>query len=182
MTAGRPSLYSQELIDTICERIACGESLRSICLDDDMPHISNVIRWLAKPENEIFRVQYAHAREVQADTLVDEIIYISDHPQEGTKTKETITGIEITRGDMIEHRRLQVDARKWFASKVAPKKYGERLVHQGDSDADPIKQKVELDASARITEIVDYLAGAKAASNTQEIGLDKVGPTETTST
>lgn len=91
-----------------------------------MPTQSMVYRWLADDRHKKFREQYARARELQADTLADEILDIANTPQIGTKTVSKSTGLEITEGDMIEHRRLQVDARKWYASKLAPKKYGER--------------------------------------------------------
>lgn len=127
MPGGRPSSYNQDTADMICERLSCGESLRSICRDEDSPGLSTVFKWLANvPE---FREQYAHAREAQAEALFDEIIEIADTPQIGQKTVSKATGVEITEADMIEHRRLQVDARKWIASKLAPKKYGDKIEH-----------------------------------------------------
>ena len=42
---------------------------------------------------------------------------------------------------MIEHRRLQVDARKWAAGKLAPKKYGDKLAVGGDEDAPPFMSR-----------------------------------------
>jgi hypothetical protein len=92
-----------------------------------MPNKMTVLRWLADERNELFRAQYARAREIQADTLAEEILDISNTPVMGTKSVSKATGIEITEGDMIEHRRLQVDARKWYASKLAPKKYGDKV-------------------------------------------------------
>lgn len=126
MTAGRPSDFTQEIADTICERIADGESLRSICNGEDMPNKATVFRWLAG--NDTFRDQYARARETQADALFDEILAIADTPQIGEKRKvKEDGGVEVSTGDMIEHRRLQVDARKWMAGKLRPKKYGDKL-------------------------------------------------------
>lgn len=125
MPAGRPSDYTPEIGAEICERIAAGNSLRTICKAADMPSDRSVYRWLAS--NEEFRQQYAHARELQAETLADEILDISNTTVLGVKTKTTADGVETVEGDMIEHRRLQVDARKWLASKMAPKKYGDRV-------------------------------------------------------
>lgn len=72
---------------------------------------------------------YARAREDQADTLADEIQAIADEPMIGERVTTKGTGETATRevvaGDMIEHRRLRVDARKWIASKLKPRKYGE---------------------------------------------------------
>lgn len=121
---GRPSTFTQAIADEICERIAEGESLRAICAADDMPNKATVFKWLAA--DRAFSDQYARARECQADALADEVVYIADTPQIGTKSVSKATGLEITEGDMIEHRRLQVDARKWMAGKLAPKKYGNK--------------------------------------------------------
>ncbi|WP_200952406.1 transposase [Mesorhizobium sp. Root552] len=131
---GRPSDYSEELADIICERLADGESLRSICRDEGMPHASTVCRWLASDDRTAFREQYARARELQADALFDEALEIADTPVEGVTYKETEKGTYVTRGDMIEHRRLRVDTRKWMVGKLAPKKYGEKLALGSDPD------------------------------------------------
>jgi len=135
---GRPSSYTDAVAMRICTRLANGESLRTICLDADMPDRGTVIYWLAQERNAEFARQYARAREAQADHYADEIIEISNTPVIGKKTKKTGKVTEVTTGDMIEHRRLQVDARKWYAEKVAPKKYGTRaaLEHTGRDGKD----------------------------------------------
>lgn len=99
---------TQEVADEICERIADGESLRSICRDDRMPSKAEVFRWLA--DSSEFRDQYARARETQADTYFDEIIAIADDQDQDPNS-----------------RRIRVDARKWAAGKLRPKVYGEKL-------------------------------------------------------
>lgn len=129
---GRPSDYSNAMADAICERISDGQSLRSICEADEFPHKATVFRWLA--ENEAFRDQYARARDTQAEVLFDEMITIADTPMLGQKTKIGSDGkSETTEGDMIEHRRLQIEARKWVLGRMAPKKYGDKVtnVHEG---------------------------------------------------
>lgn len=114
----RPSEYTQEIADQICERLAEGESLRSICWDDPFPNKSTVFRWLAA--NKEFRDQYARARETQADAIADEILDIADEAEDAAKA------------------RLQVDARKWLAGKLRPKVYGDKVMHGGDPDGEPI--------------------------------------------
>jgi len=127
---GRPSGFTEEIADVICERLANGESLRAICRDDGMPSTSMVFRWLGEFSN--FRDRYARAREAQADALFDEILEIAD---------ETTFDTEITENgsrpnsEWIARSRLRVDARKWMASKLAPKKYGEKLELAGDQSA-----------------------------------------------
>lgn len=126
---GRPTDYSAYLAEKICERITEGQSLRTICADEFMPGKATVFRWLAAfPE---FRDQYARAREAQADVMAEEILEIADTPEEGERREEGSnkdgafdkTVVE----DMLGHRRLQVDARKWLMSKLAPKKYGDKV-------------------------------------------------------
>lgn len=134
-TPGRPSHFTQNLADLICERICDGESLRSICSNESMPGRTTVFRWLAEIED--FRNQYARAREIQADTLFEEILEIADDSTRDTITKEGRDGesYETANSEWINRSRLRVDARKWMASKLAPKKYGERITHTGDEGA-----------------------------------------------
>lgn len=110
---GRPSTYTPELGASICERIACGQSLRTIEAEEGMPAKSTVLRWLFQHAD--FRDQYAHAREASADALAEDILEIAD--EEGDYNRN----------------RLRVDARKWAAAKLKPKKYGERqaIEHEG---------------------------------------------------
>lgn len=117
---GRPSSYSPEIAERICERLIEGESLRKICLADDMPSAAAVCRWLG--ENEQFRDQYARARDAQADTLADEILDIADDGSNDFMGED-----EAYNGDAVQRSKLRVDARKWIAAKLKPKKYGDRL-------------------------------------------------------
>lgn len=119
--------FNQDTADKICARLAEGESLRSICRDDGMPAESTVRLWAMEDVNG-FAAQYTRARELGYLALGDEIIHIANTPLNGVKTKTNEKGeVETIEGDMIEHRRLQVDARKWFLSKMLPKIYGDRL-------------------------------------------------------
>ncbi len=134
-----PVVYSERIADRICSRIAQGESLVNICKDAGMPNRQTFMRWLLEDKHEGLRDNYARAREAQADYYAEQIIEIADTPLVGVKTKTNERGeVETTEGDMIEHRRLQVDARKWYASKVAPKKYGDKLAVGQADDLTPL--------------------------------------------
>ncbi len=63
-----------------------------------------------------------------AFTWADEIVEIANTLQIGVKTVEKPAGTETTHGDMIEHRRLQVDNLKWLLSKVLTKVYGDKVI------------------------------------------------------
>lgn len=119
---GRPSTYSDEVGAAICERIALGESLRSICRDDAMPSLASVFLWLKNKPG--FSEQYVRAREVQADTLADEIIEIADESANDTYVDDD--GNVKTNTEVVARSKLRVDARKWIASKLKPKVYGDR--------------------------------------------------------
>ena len=147
MNKTRPSTYSIEIVEHICERLANGDNLKKICSSAGMPQRSTVFRWLATPENQIFRDMYARAREAQADLLADEIVALSDKVRTGRKvTKKGDGTTEIVSGDMVERSRLQVEARKWVAAKLKPRVYGDRqqVEHSGSIGiADTLRQARE---------------------------------------
>ena len=136
----RPSEFTQEIAETICERLIGGESLRSICETDGMPDKATVCRWLAT--NEPFRDQYARAREMQADILADETLDIADDGRNDWMEKYGRDGEQIgwqVNQEAIGRSRLRLDARRWYASKLAPKKYGDKLAVGGADDLPPVK-------------------------------------------
>lgn len=134
MPRGRPSEYNDVIADAICDQLIIGRSLLQITADPDFPGESTVYQWLNKFPN--FAEKYARARELQADHYSAEIITLADTPVEARKVTIKPDGSEeIVIGDAVERTRLQIDARKWYASKLAPKKYGDR-VHQEHTGAD----------------------------------------------
>jgi len=104
----RPSIYSEELVDKMLEEIASGRSVISICREEDWSVTHDTwYRWLYKyPE---LSDRYARAKSIQSEYEADNILDIADNA-----TKED-----------FQVARLRVDARKWVASKLVPKKYGE---------------------------------------------------------
>lgn len=129
---------NQDTFDTICTEIASGRSLRSICKGENMPDQTTVFRWLAA--NESCRQQYARARETQADAMLEEIIEISDDGSNDTYLDEE--GRQRIEQDVVARSRLRVDARKWAMSKMAPKKYGDKLELGGDPN-NPIHHVIQ---------------------------------------
>ena len=122
---GQNSVYTQAIADAICARLAKGESLRKICKDAGMPDRHTVAAW-AVDNVRGFYAQYARARDFGYDALAEEALEIADTPVEGVRREESEQGVKEVREDMTAHRRLQVDTRKWYLSKVAPKKYGDK--------------------------------------------------------
>jgi hypothetical protein len=131
---GRPTIFTKELGNLICFRIAEGESLRQIVRTEGMPDRSAIYDWLLRHSN--FADQYTRAREEQAETLADEIIAIADESPEIEQIKDkhgNILDLKIDSG-YVAYQKQRIEARKWTAMKLKPKKYGDRLVHAGDSE------------------------------------------------
>jgi hypothetical protein len=111
-----------------------------------------------------FALQYTRAREEQADTLADEIIAIAD------EQPETIPVVDKRTGELIEHKldgaflqwqKNRIEARKWTAMKLKPKKYGERVALEGTEDGAPIR--TEETSSSRLFEIIRNMELSKRA-------------------
>jgi hypothetical protein len=168
---GRPTDFSDELANRILERLADGDSLRKICAGDDMPNRSTVFRWLAAQAE--FRDLYALARECQADAYADDVVALADQVLEGKTTIEKQVAVslgnnggsqlqdttETRTSDAVDRSKLMVDARKWAAAKLAPKKYGEKLELSGN-----VRHEDALDELERLEEA----ARAAAAPPAQE--------------
>lgn len=124
-TGGRPEIYSDELGTELCNRLIGGKSLRKICEMDDMPSISTVLRWLVDDSKAGFQKQYARAREAQAEALFEEIFSIAD---DGTNDKyvDDQGNVKVDH-DVIARSRLRVDTRRWAMSKMAPKRYADKV-------------------------------------------------------
>ncbi|MEN5300484.1 terminase small subunit protein [Brucella sp. TWI559] len=118
---GRPTKFTEQLAAHICAEISSGISLRTICGQAGIPSQTTVFRWLS--EHKDFREQYARAREAQMEAMAEDILEIADEGNE----------------DDTQRAKLRIDARKWLMSKMAPKKYGDKLAIGGDAEMDAIK-------------------------------------------
>lgn len=131
---GRPEKYTQELADKICQRIAEGYSMRTVCKPDDMPAISSVFKWLREKEG--FSEQYARATEERTEAMSEDILDIAD---DGSNDLMTIQkgdkSYEIENKEVTNRSRLRVDTRKWLMSKMKPKKYGDKVDVTSDGKA-----------------------------------------------
>lgn len=122
----------------MCAQLSNGVSLRTVCLAEDMPSKTTVFNWLRTiPE---FLDQYERAKAECADSLADEILDIADNSVNDYMEKRAEGGDEeaaasiILHAENIQRARLRVDARKWIASKLKPKKYGDKVTQSFDPD------------------------------------------------
>ena len=130
---GRPSDYTPEIADQICALIAEGLSVRSICKREDMPSVSAVFCWLRT--REAFQQQYARAKEQSADVFAEDINEIADDGSNDwmASNDPDNPGYKLN-GEHVQRSKLRLEARKWLASKLKPKRYGDKLEHSGSVD------------------------------------------------
>lgn len=145
-------LFTQSIVDAICERLADGESLRSICRDPLMPCKASVFNKLVKDKE--FLLRYNLAREAQADSLVDDMLGIADDATNDYAV-DPETGLKRVDKDHITRSRLRVDTRKWIAAKMKPKKYGDRQT----IELDDITPKTPEQVEARLSQLLGIAQG-----------------------
>ncbi len=150
---GRPSLYTPGLVAELCSHIADCKSLAAIERIPGMPSRQTVLNWLADKRKPEFLAQYARAREAQADKMAEDIIAIAD--EECTMVRSDKHASRNDDGDdntevvfdatAVARNRLRVDARKWLAAKMAPKKYGDKVENVvTGADGGPVRHRVEI--------------------------------------
>jgi len=158
-------VFDQRIADIICIGLSEGMSLRKMLKADTagvLPAQSTIYDWLLRyPE---FAEQYARAREEQADTLADEIIDIADEQPEIVVVTDKRTGELIEHkldGAFLQWQKNRIEARKWTAMKLKPKKYGDKLGLHGVEGAAPIATQ---DATAsKFEEIIRNMEMTKRA-------------------
>ena len=95
-----------------------------------MPSKQAVLRWLAR--NEKFRAQYVRAKEEGAEAIAEELFDIADDGSNDWMEKLDKDGEPIgwqLNGEHVQRSKLRIDTRKWYLSKILPKKYGDRIQH-----------------------------------------------------
>ena len=112
------TVYTEEVAKAICDRLSTStDGLKTICKDDGMPDARTVTRWLiAKPE---FFEMYNNAKMRQMDLLAEECLEIAK-------------GADV--GDW-QVAKLHIETVKWLTSKLAPKRYGDKITHSGDAES-----------------------------------------------
>ena len=147
--------------NAILEAVSAGKSVNSTCKELKINR-SMIFKWIQ--EDKEFSDQYAKARELCYDVWAEQILDIADTPCPGEKVKILASGEkETTIEDMTNHRRLQIDARKWIVAKLAPKKYGDKLELSGDQD-NPLKIEQTIDVSKLSTQALAEILAVKDAN------------------
>lgn len=139
-TRGRPSKYTPEVAETILKGVSEGLSLRKVCEPDDMPSEATVRRWVID-DTEGFSAHYTRSRDIGLDCRADALV------EAAKEAKDASLG------------RLSFDADRWYLSKLAPKRYGDKIAHVGgDKDDAPIRSEVAIDVTKLTREQLEVLA------------------------
>ena len=93
--------------------------------------------------------QYDRARATMIERLADEVMELADAPVAKLDNGATDPGL-------VRHRQLQVDTRKWFLSKLAPKIYGDRLDVSVSDTRISISGALQA-AQSRLVDVVDVV-------------------------
>jgi len=117
--------FGPEVFADIFSRMIEGETLIKICRDPAMPSRKTVCARIAADSD--LQGAYDRAMLLRADYYAESVLDLADNCQVGTKIINKNGKVEIVTADMVERTRLQIEARKWYAAKLAPRKYGDRL-------------------------------------------------------
>ncbi|MBX7259950.1 MAG: hypothetical protein K1Y02_26585 [Candidatus Hydrogenedentes bacterium] len=110
-----PASYAPDLATRILVRIERGDSLKQIeDTEPGAPPRSTIMRWVTEDVHG-FAERYARARETALDVMAEDILIIADDHNLRFDPAQ------------VQAAKLRVDTRKWLLSKLAPKKYGDRL-------------------------------------------------------
>lgn len=125
----RPSDYTQDMGTKICQEIALGSSIRTVCKLDGMPSVQTIFNWFkAYPD---FLEQYTRATQERSEAMAEDIMDISDDGVNdwmeihyGNDPNNTSWKVN---NEAVQRSKLRVDTRKWLMSKMVPKKYGDKI-------------------------------------------------------
>lgn len=148
---GRPSLFTQELADELCRRVAAGETLASICREPGKPAVQTVNDW--RNANAVFSVAFGRAR-------IDGFDAIAERLQHTARGKGAAEGGDSS-GD-VQRDKLIIETDLKLLAKWDPRRYGDRVTHSGDAE-NPLSVEVKPTA-ALAKELVDALRQGKAGA------------------
>jgi len=132
---GRPSKYTPELVEEICERLSKGEPLAQICREEGMPHVSTIWDWQQEDTEKGRAVSrsIARAREDGEEAIALEVLEIVDTP---AARVATLHGDQVDSGD-VANRKMRAEYRLKLLAKWNPKKWGDKIDHTSGGNPIP---------------------------------------------
>lgn len=124
LKVGRPSSYTPEIGKKICDLVATHSyGLKKLCAEhDDLPEQVTINKWMWDfPE---FLRQYEVAKQHQSQLMIEECEELAA----SVETYIDAQGNVRRDSASVAHRKLMIDQKRWHASKLAPKKYGDKAL------------------------------------------------------
>ncbi len=137
---GRPTKYNKALAKEICTTIATNsKGIKTLCQENPhWPNKDSIFTWLK--DNKEFSDQYAQAKRLQIECVVDELLEIADDD-----SKDHVIDPEGQihfNNQAIQRARLKIDTRKWLACKLVPKVYGAQKVDENTASPSLLERLV----------------------------------------
>lgn len=154
----------KDTLKDVFTRISEGESMRSVCRDEDMPCRNSIEKWIR--EDEYTMSQYTRARELRQELIFEDILNIADDNHKDLRYLKD--GTEVTDADVIQRSRVRIDARKWMLGKMNPKKYGDKVDITSDGDKLQGLTVNNIDLSKVDTETLRKLKNISKDANSSE--------------
>ena len=139
---GRHTEFTQEIAREICSRLAQGQSLRTVCADDDMPDKSTVFRWMQSQEG--FRDQYVRAKGEGSDAIAEQMFDIADEEPPRRDDGSVDPGF-------IAYAKHRTETRKWYLARIAPKRFGDKIEQTlVGADGGPIQSETKIAVDEKV--------------------------------
>ncbi len=141
----------EEIKYDLCNWVSHGKTLADFCRQDGVPKPATLYKWME--QDEVFSREFAHARKTGYDMIAMDMLRIADTPvdeyiremTEESSTNGSMTREKITKKDATQHRKMQIDTRKWLLGKWDPKRYGDVLKAQvTGKDDGPIQSETNV--------------------------------------
>lgn len=135
--------------DHICEQIAEGRGLRTICREDvnaGLPAYRTVYDWMAADKEFSDRMEVA--RQIGADVIAEETLEIADDARNDWMERHDPDGDDTgwkLNGEHVQRSKLRIDTRLKLLAKWHPKKYGEKVTaeHTGPGGGPVQYERIE---------------------------------------
>lgn len=153
---GTPPKYDEAIGDEICERLAMGQTLSSICNLEGMPNYSTVWRW--ECSNEEFRNKSHLSRKIGTHAIADDCIRIADDPMLDAQEK-----------------RVRIDTRIRLLGKWNARQYGDKIEIES-TQAKPLNVTFTIgDRNAEPIELIEGREPEEKQMQIEATGEDHVG-------
>lgn len=127
--------YEQALAEVL-RRVSCGECLSVICKTPGLPEAEKIRAAVIENKPQGFRAKFAYARDLGCDAIAEEVLIATSKPAR--------QGFDL---------RAFVEARRWYLSKMAPIKYGEKAQPEiGPQTTMPAKIVIEVVQTPKMIE------------------------------